>query len=137
MSDGTIQCGGFTSSPINGMLGVVVGNGIACGYQDGVGVPTSCSYLSNSNCTNPYVDAAVYCWSNSAQTFADMIVMKTTAQLGFNNYYDGGPTDIRLDISGRICIDQAVYSRLSSPEGMYLYTYTVCGTSVTAGGDLQ
>lgn len=137
MSDGTIQCtGGFTTSPTAGFLSVAVGNGVACGYQDGSGSPVYCS--NDTTGANCYSDAAVYCWNTASPVLTLYKPLQNFPAWTPTSRFQFGPVSLSRNGSAQVCVLEDIFDNNTSPAGnLAQQNLQTCGTQVTAQGGLQ
>lgn len=98
----------FTSAS-TGYVSVAVGDLIACGLQDGQGVPADCANFTDGGCTNPPIDAALYCWSRTDST--ETLVTVYAPNSGYSHAgYQVGPLSITdVGTGGQVCSTISAY----------------------------
>ncbi len=134
-ADTHAQCSdGVTTwtSTYSGYVAVAQGSELNCALQDPDGNPTDCTNLEDGGCTNPPLDAALYCW---AQGDTEEVLLNTQP---FSNFaapgYAVGPLSISAS-GGQVCVKISAYYELTPNPPAHLYDFAeheqLCGTTRT------
>lgn len=124
----------FTTAS-TGYVEVAVGDQIACGLQDGQGIPADCANFTDGGCTNPPIDAALYCWARTDLSETRVSVYAPNSGYSSSGYQVGPLSITDVATGGQVCaVVSAYYEGVPAAPAHQFDFFSheqLCGDSMT------